>query len=85
MAHELKRPRLISRPDLVGGDLVFEGTRIPVRHIGLLAKKGVPLAEILEDYPAISASDVAFAREFVDSEPAPARAENPIRFMRLPE
>ena len=85
MAHKLKRPRVTSRPDTVGADPVFVGTRIPVRHIGLLAKKGVPLAEILEDYPAISESDVAFAREFVDSHPAPARADKPIRFVRLPE
>ena len=85
MAQKLKHPRLVSRPDAVGGDLVFEGTRIPVRHIGLLAKKGVPLAEILEDYPAISAGDVAFAREFVDAEPAPSHADTPIKFVRLPE
>ena len=84
MAHTLKPSRVTSRPDTVGGDVVFEGTRIPVRHIGLLAKKGVPLAEILEDYPAISESDVAFAREFVDSHPAPARADRPIGFVRLP-
>ena len=85
MAHKLKRPRVTSRPDTVGGDPVFVGTRIPVRHIGLLAKKGVPLAEILEDYLAISESDVAFAREFFESHPAPARADKPIRFVRLPE
>ena len=84
MAHKLKPARVTSRPDVVGGDLVFEGTRIPVRHIGLLARKGVSVAEILEDYPALSESDVAFARRFVDSEPAPTRAEKPIKFVRQP-
>jgi uncharacterized protein (DUF433 family) len=51
-------------PDVLGGEPVFAGTRIPVRHIGLLVRKGVPISEILEDYPALQESDVLFAATF---------------------
>ncbi len=84
MAHKLKPARTTSRPDILGGDLVFEGTRIPVRHIGLLAEKGAPVTEILDDYPALSADGIAFARRFVDSEAAPARAERTTKLVRTP-
>ena len=76
------RARLISRPDLVGGEPVFNGTRVPVRHVGLLARKGVPVAEILEDYPALDEEDVAFARLFVELRPDPGRPRRPLAFAR---
>jgi uncharacterized protein (DUF433 family) len=72
------RARLIARPDLVGGEPVFKGTRVPVRHIGLLARKGVPVAEILEDYPALDENDVAFARLFIELRPDPGRPRKPL-------
>jgi len=77
------RARVISRPDLVGGESVFKGTRVPVRHVGLLARKGVPVAEILEDYPALDEDDVAFARLFVKLRPDPGRPRRPLAFSRV--
>ncbi|MGH6896779.1 MAG: DUF433 domain-containing protein [Geminicoccaceae bacterium] len=76
------RARLVARPDLVGGEPVFKGTRVPVRHIGLLARKNVPVAEILEDYPALDENDVAFARLFVELRPDPGRPRKPLAFAR---
>jgi uncharacterized protein (DUF433 family) len=76
------RTRLVGRPDLVGGEPVFKGTRVPVRHVGLLTKKGVPLAEILEDYPALDENDVAFARLFIELRRDPGRPRKPLAFAR---
>jgi uncharacterized protein (DUF433 family) len=76
------RARLVTSPDLVGGEPVFKGTRIPVRHIGLLARKDVPLVEILEDYPALDENDVAFARLFVELRPDAGRPRKPLAFAR---
>jgi uncharacterized protein (DUF433 family) len=75
------RARLVARPDLVGGEPVFAGTRVPVRHIGLLARKGVPVAEILEDYPALDENDIAFARLFTELRPDPGRPRKPLTFV----
>jgi uncharacterized protein (DUF433 family) len=72
------RARLVARSDLVGGEPVFEGTRVPVRHVGLLARKGVPIGEILEDYPALDENDIAFARLFADLRPDPGRPRKPL-------
>lgn len=74
--------RIVSRPDLVGGEPVFTSTRISVRHIGLLAKKGVSPAEILEDYPALTVDDVEFARLYVDLRPDPGRPRKRLGFVR---
>jgi uncharacterized protein (DUF433 family)/DNA-binding transcriptional MerR regulator len=59
------RLRVVSRPEVLGGEPVFEGTRISVRHVGQLMKKGVPESELLEDFPALSKQDLEFSRMFV--------------------
>jgi uncharacterized protein (DUF433 family) len=53
--------RITSDPDTMGGESVFKGTRISVAHVGALATRGVPLEEILEDYPRLRERDVALA------------------------
>lgn len=67
------RDRLSSRPDILSGEPVFEGTRIPVRHVGILVRKGVPVEDILEDYPALTADDVEFAHMFAAIRREPGR------------
>jgi hypothetical protein len=42
----------------------------------------VPVAEILEDYPALDEEDVAFARLFVELRPDPGRPRRPLAFAR---
>jgi len=42
-----------SRPDVVSGTLVFKGTRIPVDALFDNLAAGLPLDEILEDFPGI--------------------------------
>ena len=64
-----KAERVSSVPDVQGGEPVFVGTRLPVRDIAsrLLRTEldpGALQAELLEDYPYLSAEDLAFARMF---------------------
>ncbi|MBF9253085.1 DUF433 domain-containing protein [Pontibacter sp. 172403-2] len=39
---------------ILGGQPVFEGTRVPIETLFLHLEKGVPLAEFLEDFPTVS-------------------------------
>jgi uncharacterized protein (DUF433 family) len=70
--------RVVSDPDRMGGAPVFAGTRLPVRHIGLMCERGAPPAEVLEDYPELTADDLEFARLYAKANPVigrPARSE----------
>ena len=60
---ERGRARIASTPDVLSGEPVFEGTRIAVRFVGGRAGRE-PLAELLEDYPTLTANDVEFARMY---------------------
>jgi uncharacterized protein (DUF433 family) len=54
-----KRRRVVVDPTILGGEPVFKGSRLSVRHIG-----GVPAGEhpnVLEDYPYLSKEDIHFA------------------------
>lgn len=42
-----------SRPDILGGRVVFKGTRIPVDALFNNLAAGIPLDEIIEDFPGI--------------------------------
>lgn len=61
---EQGRARVVSQADTLSGEPVFEGTRISVRFVGGRAAKETTV-EILQDYPALDADDVEFARMFV--------------------
>lgn len=77
--------RIESNPRILGGEPVFGGTRISVRHVGLLAARGVSVEEILADFPALSPGDVAFARIVAAMKPNPGRPSGKrLRFTRPP-
>jgi uncharacterized protein (DUF433 family) len=65
--------RLESRPDVLGGEPVFKGTRIAVRHVGELVKKGVPRSELKEDFPHLGDEDLTFAALFASLPRPPGR------------
>jgi uncharacterized protein (DUF433 family) len=54
--------RVVSSPAILGGEPVFRGTRIPLQHVASLFRKGAPEQEIAEDFPGLSARDLAYAR-----------------------
>jgi uncharacterized protein (DUF433 family) len=67
------RRRIVSDPDVLGGELVFRGTRIPLQHVASLFRKGVAANEIAEDFPALSSRDLAYALLFSRLSEKPGR------------
>ncbi len=47
-------PVVESDPDILGGALVFRGTRVPVQALIDYLSGGQPLAEFLEDFPTVN-------------------------------
>jgi uncharacterized protein (DUF433 family) len=76
------RSRVVSRPEVLGGEPVFEGTRISVRFVGERARKGEPAAELLEDYPALGPEDLEFAKMYVALGRPPGRPRKRPKFVR---
>jgi len=76
--------RIESRRDVLGGEPVFKGTRLSVRHIGGMTVNGAPAEEIQEDYPNLSEDDIAFAAIYARMKPAPGRPAKPLRLVRAP-
>ena len=58
------KARVASSPGVLAGEPVFRGTRVPLRHVASLFRKGVSEQEISEDFPQLSARDLAYARLF---------------------
>jgi len=54
--------RIRSSAEILGGEPVFGGTRIPLRHVASLFRKGVPEKEIREDFPYLAPRDLEYAR-----------------------
>ncbi len=76
------RGRIVSRPEILGGEPVFGGTRVSVRFVGERARKGEAVATLLDDYPALKPQDVEFARMFVALGRPPGRPRKKLRFVR---
>lgn len=76
------RARVTSRPEVLGGEPVFEGTRIAVRFVGERVKKGDPMSVLLEDYPTLDENDVEFARTYLELGRPPGRPRKKPRFVR---
>jgi len=74
---EAWKKRLLIRNDILGGEPVFPGSRLAVRHVGLMAERGESTKNILEDYPYITDQDVAFARLFARAYPRAGRPRAP--------
>jgi uncharacterized protein (DUF433 family) len=64
-----RNERVTSDPAILGGEPVFRGTRLAVRHIGPMAERGERLANIREDYPYLTPRDVECARLFARAYP----------------
>jgi uncharacterized protein (DUF433 family) len=67
------KDKLVEDSDILGGEPVFPGSRLSVRHIGQIAERGESTEDILEDYPYLTASDVSFARIFARAYPCVGR------------
>ncbi len=49
---------VVEDPEIPSGTPVIRGTRIPVHDVGAQAEAGVPIKEILDTYPGLSAAQV---------------------------
>ena len=50
-----RKPEVVSRhPEVLNGDLVFTGTRVPVKNLIDYLAAGDPLEEFLEGFPGVS-------------------------------
>ncbi|NBD14653.1 MAG: DUF433 domain-containing protein [Cyanobacteria bacterium] len=73
------KTRLVTDPEIKGGEPVFPDSRLSVYRIGsLLNRSGaneLPSVkeEIVEDYPYLSQEDLIFARMFVSLNPREGR------------
>ena len=85
---ELRRARrlVVSDPEVLGGDPVFRGTRVPVHLIAeLLAQSSKP-AELIESYPRLTAEMIRLAPVYAAAYPLrgrprrqPWRDQQPVR------
>lgn len=72
------RCRIVSDPTFMGREPVFAGTRIPPAHVATMIARGVPLAKVTEDYPALGSADLAFVAIHARMRPDPGRPMKPL-------
>jgi uncharacterized protein (DUF433 family) len=72
---ELRRARhlVASDPDILGGDPVFRGTRVPVHVIADLCKKGEDTEDILAGYPRVTLEMLRLAQVYAAAYPLRGR------------
>ena len=89
----LRRARELVTVDreVMGGDPVFRGTRVPVHMIAELVSRGTPEAELLEDYPRVTSEMVRLAPTYAAAYPLRGRPRArswrerpPVRVTRRP-
>jgi uncharacterized protein (DUF433 family) len=88
---DLRRARrlVISDPDIMGGEPVFRGTRMPVHMIAGLLAHGSTQAELLAGYPRLTAEMIRLAPVYAAAYPRrgrtrqqPWRDNQPVRRVR---
>jgi len=77
------RRRIVSSPEVLSGEPVYRGTRIPLSHVASLFRKGVPKQEIIEDFPALSERDLSYARLYSRFEKRPGRPRKHLLIRRF--
>jgi uncharacterized protein (DUF433 family) len=68
------RDMVISNPDIMGGDPVFRGTRVPVHLIATLLGQGSTETDLLEAYPRLTAEMVHLAPIYAAAYPLRGRS-----------
>lgn len=79
----LEGKNLISRDSaILGGEPVFSGTRIPVRQVVDLFKRGATVNEVQADYPTLDAAAIEYARIKARVGEGPGRPPKPLKVQR---
>ncbi len=85
---ELRRARrlVVSDPEIMGGDPVFRGTRVPVHLVAELVAQGSKSAELIDSYPRLTAEMIRLAPVYAAAYPLrgrprrqPWRDQQPVR------
>lgn len=76
------REQVVSSPEILGGEPVFRGTRIPLEHVAALFRKNVSEEEIAEDFPALGPKDLKYARLAARFGDPPGRPRKRLRIER---
>jgi len=58
---------IVSSPDVLGGALVFKGTRVPVRNLFDYLMEGSSTKEFLKDFPTVSFEQVRFVLQSAET------------------
>jgi len=74
---DMRDDRIIRDPSICGGEPIFKGTRVTLRTVLASLAAGDSSAEILKDFPTLTAEDIqaaiAFAAACAEEDlPAPA-------------
>ncbi|MCW8087597.1 DUF433 domain-containing protein [Sabulicella glaciei] len=78
MAQGDPRPAVVIDPGILGGrEPVLRGTRVPARDVAAAVRRGLPMEEILQDYPSLTAEMVEEAVRYVEAEPLRDRPQAP--------
>lgn len=70
---EAWKARLVSNPNILGGETVFPDSRLSVQRIGGCLERGETLEVLREDYPYLTDEDFNFARIYVKAYPIKGR------------
>ena len=70
---EAWKARLVSTPNILGGEIVFPGSRLSVQRIGGSLARGKTVEVLREDYPSLTNEDLIFARIYVKAYPIQGR------------
>ncbi len=62
-----KNQLVVKDPEILGGEPIIKGTRIPVSLLASLMKKGYPSKLISVEYPSLSIQKIAAFRKLIES------------------
>ncbi len=60
--------RITINPDVMGGLPCIRGMRMPVATVVGMVADGMPVAEILDDFPDLEAEDIAEALRYAEED-----------------
>jgi uncharacterized protein (DUF433 family) len=66
---EAWQSKLVSDPNILGGETVFPNSRLSVQRIGSSLERGEALTVLREDYPYLTDEDFHFAGIYVKAYP----------------
>lgn len=65
--------RVEEKDHVLGGEAVFRGSRLPVKHVGKMIESGESLENVMEDYPYLTEGDILFASLYYRAHPTVGR------------